>query len=1148
MVNFAAADEGAETERIKGNGCFNGQDYKGAIEHYSKALKLLQQRNDSPIQAKILSNRALAFFKTRKFEECVKDCSEAISIDASFQKVWYRRGLAYQELGEFVKAASDFQQSVTLSSDGTLHGKKELEALQKYLSVNDPVEVLMTDLPNGPIQDQSRVPPVPLEVHETISCDDSDSGNFEVPAPGSLPVCSGRNVFNLTFTDSEDCQLAPHPCLSSPGKDETGLAGTGTDTIMKPPHHGNGQQSKTTSLVSLPSRHRQFVDIHRLLAQADKKPLEEGDVWYVIHYKWMEKWRQYVKYEELVKKQKKNEQTGDMDSDKMNEDEEDYSIRQRPSTDELYVEIEGNDGEGTKGDSDNNSVPRPPPIDNSGLVLPNEREALSESPKLQLRLVQGYHYELIPQEAWEALHQWYGGGPVIARVAVNTLTEEGQNKNISVQLYPELAQLQEEPTPMDEDSDTPPSTSYSPLPNSALGAGEDEPKSAGKELQQRCEACARPGKSACSKCKQVRYCGRQCQQAHWAHHKLVCRPWVPPADNPQAKPKALPLSAQPRRGKTGLSNLGNTCFMNSGLQCLSHAFPLTRHFLSNAWKDDINYDNPLGTGGNLAKAYDELVKELWFGSRSYTSPTKMKYQISKFAPQFSGFAQHDAQELLVYLLDGLHEDLNRVKKKPYVEMPDGGDGRPDDVVSAEAWEKYMSRNQSVVIEHFCGLFKSTLICPVCNKISIVFDPYNVVALELPSRHERVVEVVFVLRDGSVPTRYAIRLDASCTMADVKEKLAKMVGFEQSHLLLAEVYNNNIYQIFKDQFPLSKLRDEDIVIAYEILPMGKEYGHAVLLHRWLDEDEGGKPELFGIPVIISFHTSWTTWDLRKHVWQQLKRLLDFDIKKIESDPKLWQDLLKSLQLCEVSQNGLRYKSQAKDSEDAESKESKFADYITNLGKYFPKDDKYLCQEFLDIRPFALSFLAVDWKDLWQTHMDREEVKMCYDDDSMTEAYEESNTATTLQHCFDKFTKPEKLDKDNPWYCSKCQDFRQATKTLQLWRIPDILILVLKRFEFRNVLYRDKLEAYIDFPINGLDMSSFCLGESSDVPAIYDLFAVSNHMGRMGFGHYTAYARDWTDKGLGDQWYLFDDSHVTEVSENVVKSKSAYILFYRRRNFY
>jgi len=56
----------------------------------------------------------------------------------------------------------------------------------------------------------------------------------------------------------------------------------------------------------------------------------------------------------------------------------------------------------------------------------------------------------------------------------------------------------------------------------------------------------------------------------------------------------------------------------------------------------------------------------------------VQLQVGRFAPQFSGYQQHDSQELLTFLLDGLHEDLNRIVKKPYIELKDN-DGRSDEV-------------------------------------------------------------------------------------------------------------------------------------------------------------------------------------------------------------------------------------------------------------------------------------------------------------------------------------------------------------------------------------------------------------------------------------------------------------------------------------
>ncbi len=121
-------------------------------------------------------------------------------------------------------------------------------------------------------------------------------------------------------------------------------------------------------------------------------------------------------------------------------------------------------------------------------------------------------------------------------------------------------------------------------------------------------------------------------------------------------------------GVTGLSNLGNTCYMASGLQCLMNV-PLLRHYLlSNAYKQDINTDNPLGWKGEVANAFASLMRRVWslkqYGS---VSPTQFKRTIGKCNQLFAGNGQQDSQELLGFLMDGLHEDLNRVTKKPATE-------------------------------------------------------------------------------------------------------------------------------------------------------------------------------------------------------------------------------------------------------------------------------------------------------------------------------------------------------------------------------------------------------------------------------------------------------------------------------------------------
>jgi len=127
--------------------------------------------------------------------------------------------------------------------------------------------------------------------------------------------------------------------------------------------------------------------------------------------------------------------------------------------------------------------------------------------------------------------------------------------------------------------------------------------------------------------------------------------------------------------------------------------------------------------GAIAEAFGDLLQRIWSpaGNSTSYSPREFKSVLQRFAPQFSGYQQHDSQELVAFLLDGLHEDLNRVLKKPYVEKPDWEGGGDVELVklAQKSWEGYKLRNDSVIVDLFQGQYQSTLICPECQKVCLL---------------------------------------------------------------------------------------------------------------------------------------------------------------------------------------------------------------------------------------------------------------------------------------------------------------------------------------------------------------------------------------------------------------------------------------------
>jgi ubiquitin carboxyl-terminal hydrolase 4/11/15 len=162
------------------------------------------------------------------------------------------------------------------------------------------------------------------------------------------------------------------------------------------------------------------------------------------------------------------------------------------------------------------------------------------------------------------------------------------------------------------------------------------------------------------------------------------------------------------------------------------------------------------------------------------------------------------------------------------------------------------------------------------------------------------------------------------------------------------------------------------------------------------------------------------------------------------------------------------------------------------------------------------------------------------DSGVQARSQQKPSTTLLDCFKYFTTKETLSDDDLWNCPKCKELKKATKKIDLWLLPKVLIVQLKRFIYSSSS-RNKNDLFIDCPLRDLDLSQFVQNPSQKAKARYDLIAVSNHMGGLDGGHYTAHAKNVYD----NKWHTFDDSNVSDVDENSVISKAAYVLIYQQK---
>uniref|UniRef100_A0A6C0BKP6 USP domain-containing protein n=1 Tax=viral metagenome TaxID=1070528 RepID=A0A6C0BKP6_9ZZZZ len=154
--------------------------------------------------------------------------------------------------------------------------------------------------------------------------------------------------------------------------------------------------------------------------------------------------------------------------------------------------------------------------------------------------------------------------------------------------------------------------------------------------------------------------------------------------------------------------------------------------------------------------------------------------------------------------------------------------------------------------------------------------------------------------------------------------------------------------------------------------------------------------------------------------------------------------------------------------------------------------------------------------------------------------EATDPTTLTRSLDLFTTTEQLSQDNSYLCQECQVKTMAHKQTMLWMLPSVLIIKINRFQSHGFSAFQKNQHKIIYPVSGLDMTPYVVSPRAiSNGRIYDLFAVTCHIGHLTNGHYYAICYN----PITQTWMSYNDDRCT-VATNPV-DENTYILFYQRR---
>ena len=502
-----------------------------------------------------------------------------------------------------------------------------------------------------------------------------------------------------------------------------------------------------------------------------------------------------------------------------------------------------------------------------------------------------------------------------------------------------------------------------------------------------------------------------------------------------------------KTGEVGLQNLGNSCFMNSSLQCLLHLEDFVNYFLEDRYMKDINKSSPCE--GIVAESFAELIKvihEAKKKSQPFVSPSDFLRSISKLVPHLMNYRQQDCQEFLRFLLDSLSEDLHRPKQ-----------GTSETHDSSSSSSSSSSRGENQMTETQSQKSRESKVHRLRND--------TLQARESPDQ-------------ASAPARPQMTSPAADYPVN-PPCLSSNTG-SSSPLSNRRVIETDLENLSTNKEPTS-VSSSTVAVNLEA---AEERG---LKTESADSSSRNSSQL---SVPESADKSWSLY----------LNMAD----SIISD--MFSGQLQSTIECLTCRH----------------KSNSFDPYL-ELCLPIPESSKFSRLDYGKER--GNQTLKYTWPKM------------------RSSAGTQSDKQYSLHECMKEFTQDEVLDGEEMYKCEYCKEKKKSVKKLYIYRLPQILVVQLKRFKapmgLPMMMGGEKISTNINFPLRDLDLTPYLSPESvfRDKGAKYDLVGVSHHVGSLHGGHYVAQVND------GSGWIQCNDDRVDPVDEGRVGGPSAYVLFYK-----